>query len=93
MKIIELPCYGIKVTLDDTMIGFGKIESGLSTWESMDPEPMDTDSMDKPGDSYNGAIDAIESLILAHAVAGVDIKSPAYIEGIETVVDAIGNNI
>ena len=76
MKIIELPCYGIKVTLDDTMIGFGKIESGLSTWESMDPE-----------------IDAIESLILAHAVAGVDIKSPAYIEGIETVVDAIGNNI
>ena len=38
------------------------------------------------------AIDALESLILAHTCGGVDICSPAYLEGIETAVDAIGNH-
>lgn len=37
---------------------------------------------------YNAAMDGIESLILAHAVAGLDIESLAYIEGIETAVQA-----
>jgi len=39
------------------------------------------------------AHDAIESMILAHACAGIDIESPAYLEGIETTVDAIANNL
>jgi hypothetical protein len=33
------------------------------------------------------AIDAMESLILAHACAGVDIADLTYIEGIETAVE------
>ena len=37
-------------------------------------------------------IDAIESLILAHARAGIDIASPPYVEGIETAVNACANN-
>ncbi len=37
--------------------------------------------------------DPILSLVLAHAVAGVDISSPAYLEGIETAVEAIYNNL
>jgi len=41
----------------------------------------------------NGAVDAILSIILAHACAGIDIESPAYLEGIETAFDAVGNNI
>jgi hypothetical protein len=40
---------------------------------------------------YNSAIDGITSMILAHAVAGIDIESPAYIEGIETAVEAVSN--
>jgi len=36
--------------------------------------------------------DGIESMILAHAIAGVDIESPAYLEGIETAVEAVSNN-
>jgi len=44
-------------------------------------------------DDYNTAMDAIESMILAHAVAGVDVKSPAYLEGIETAVEACANNL
>jgi len=38
---------------------------------------------------YSPAIDGLEALILAHACAGVDVESPAYIEGIETAVDGI----
>ena len=41
---------------------------------------------------FNAAIDAVESLILAHACAGIDIESPAYIEGIETAIDACAEN-
>jgi hypothetical protein len=38
------------------------------------------------------AHDAIESIVLAHACAGIDVESPAYIEGIETSIDAIANH-
>jgi len=42
---------------------------------------------------YNSAIDGITSMILAHAIAGVDVESPEYIEGIETAVNACADNI
>ena len=42
--------------------------------------------------NHDSALDAIESLILAHACAGIDVCSPAYLEGIETAIDAISNN-
>jgi hypothetical protein len=42
---------------------------------------------------FRFAMHAIESLILGHAVAGIDITDPAYIQGIETAVDAMNNNI
>jgi hypothetical protein len=41
---------------------------------------------------YNAGVDGVEALILAHACAGIDITTPAYLEGIETAVDAIANN-
>jgi len=37
------------------------------------------------------AADIIESLVLAHACAGVQVDSPAYIAGLESAVEAIGN--
>ena len=40
-------------------------------------------------DNFPTPIDGIESMILAHAIAGVDIESPAYLEGIETAVEAV----
>lgn len=43
--------------------------------------------------NYNYACDALEALILAHAVAGVNVESPAYLEGLETAIDAIANNL
>ena len=78
MKTIKLPCYEIKVEIEN---GGGTICSNLKT-----------DSI-STNDPYNPCIDALESLILAHAIAGVNIEDPAYIEGIETAVDAIINNI
>ena len=45
------------------------------------------------GDScFNSSIDGLESLVLAHACSGVDITSVAYVEGIKTALEAIGNN-
>lgn len=41
---------------------------------------------------FNSKVDAIQSLILSHALAGVDIQSLAYIEGIESAFIAIENN-
>ncbi len=40
----------------------------------------------------NGALDGIEAMILAAAAAGIDIESPAFMEAVETAIDAIGNN-
>ena len=39
------------------------------------------------------AMDAIESLILAHACAGIDVASPAYVQGIETAVETCWNKL
>ena len=37
------------------------------------------------------AFDAMQSLILGHACAGVDVTSAAYHEGLQTAVDAVLN--
>jgi hypothetical protein len=42
---------------------------------------------------HRAAIDALESLILGHACAGIDVESPAYLEGIDTALNAITNNL
>lgn len=42
--------------------------------------------------SFNSMIDGISSLVLAQAIAGIDVESPAYVEALEGVVEACGNN-
>jgi hypothetical protein len=42
---------------------------------------------------YNAFVDAIESIALAHACAGVNISDPAYAAGLETALEAAGNNL
>jgi hypothetical protein len=37
-------------------------------------------------------LDAVESLVLAHACAGVDVQSTPYLIGLETALKAIVNN-
>ena len=83
---IRLPCFGITVHLDRECSADSPARGTI------------TSQLREPGRgtlvrTFNAAIDGLEALILAHACAGVDIASPAYIEGIETAVDAIGNNL
>ena len=77
-KIIKLPCCGIEVDLDKQTI-VSKLKEGSNLGE----EDI----------AFNAAMDALESMILAHALAGVDIEAPAYLEGIDTAIDAIENNL
>lgn len=55
-------------------------------------ELEDEDEMEERLD-FNKRMDALESIILAHACAGIDISSPAYVEGVETAVESCANNI
>lgn len=63
-------------------IGGGQIQSNIA-------EVFGHDTEDDP---LKAMFDAIESLILAHACAGVNVSSPEYIQGIETAINACENN-
>ena len=43
------------------------------------------------GTKLRAALDTLESLLLAHATAGIRIDSPKYTEGVNTTLDAIMN--
>ena len=80
-RVIKLPCFDIVVELDSE--GSGTITSSLHE---------DSTVLAEEDVEYHAAIDALESIIMAHAVAGIDIETPAYLEGIETAVNAISHN-
>ena len=112
MKTIDLPCFGIQLTVDTDKPSGGSIVHSPDLYETCphcgQRECLYScdDSQGAAGDGnleseetvasrhqYNGAVDGITSMILAHACAGIDVESPAYLEGIETAVQAIGNNL
>lgn len=84
-KEIKLPIGGIIVTIDyddeNRPISGSIIHSELKA-EKEDPED----------ELYNAAIDGIASMILAHAMAEIDIQSNGYIEGLETAIESCSNN-
>lgn len=84
MKVIRLPCFGITIELGRWP---SKEEPACGTITSYLQEDLTGDDKE-----YLAAIDALESLILAHACAGVDVTSLAYIEGIESAVAAIAHH-
>jgi len=84
-KTIQLPCFGITVTIEDDSIDNdtrGSIhynQDEIENWDS--PEHKESEEL-------NGMMFGITSMILAHAIAGIDIETPAYIEGIESAVES-----
>ena len=88
-RTIVLPCFGIVVRLVRDQPGHpgrplaGDITSNLH----------ESDSGSEDDSDYEAAMDGIESLILAHACAGVDIAAPTYIAGIQTAVEAASANL
>lgn len=47
--------------------------------------------MDDP--VVKAAVDAVESLVLAHYCANVDVNGRDYLHGLNVAVEAIGNNL
>ena len=85
--LIELPCYGIRINIED---GGGSITDDLHESIQYDERHPDYAGLEEitSKENFNNLIDGVTSLILAHASAGVNVESPAYIEGIESAVDA-----
>lgn len=64
------------------------IENNSITSNLKDDEPADYGD-----DEYLAAVDAVEAMVLAHALAGIDVTNPAYVQGITVAVEAITNNV
>jgi hypothetical protein len=88
--ILELNCYGIRLDVNEDG---GSITSDLKESIQYNHKHPDYDEPEEQSskEMYNNMIDAIESLILAHACAGIDVSDPAYLEGIERAIKACVN--
>ena len=42
---------------------------------------------------HNAYLDALESIVLAHACAGIDVTDQRYVEGLNSALEAAGNNL
>ena len=84
MKTYNLPKYGIKVIVGENS---SSIESDLSDYL------LDEHLSEEAHEIHKAIINVIEALVLAHASAGIDVGSDAYIEGLDTTMDAIANNM
>ena len=82
-KTIELPCYGIKVTVNN----HDGLVSGLIFSDLIEENRI------AGKEAVDYAMHGIENMILAAACAGLDIQSPAFLEAIETAVDACTENL
>lgn len=86
-KTYTIPKYGITVEVISMSSGTsGGIKSELKR-HVFDGEPTESDL------ELHGAVHALESLILGHACAGIDIGSEAYVAGLDSAVEAIVNNL
>ena len=80
MKILDLGVYGIQLSFNKDDKG------GAAITTQMKEEDTRENSL------FNSGVDGIESMILAHFVAGIDVTTPAYIEGVETAYQALGQH-
>ena len=86
MKTIEIRVGSGTITLQLNGRGWGTSNSTLHITEA------DEDFGAEYQASYNSAIDGLESLVLAHACAGVDVEDPRYVAGIAAALEAISNH-
>jgi hypothetical protein len=93
MKSITLALYNGEITIDlSEPDAEGERSGSLRSVGLYDP-PISEEESGEEQSCYNYAITAIEALILAHACAGVDVESHAYITGINVTIDAAANNL
>jgi hypothetical protein len=83
-RTIKLPIEGITITLCER----GGRTAGAVTSDLTPDTDLDSDEYD----ANDGRVDALYSMLLAHACAGIDVETPAYLTGVQAVVDAIVND-
>ena len=107
MKMIKLPIHGIELSIDDENPSGGSINSldlyetcpkcgeHDCIWSCDESHIGEVESEDDVGGrlAFNGVVNGVMSMILAHACAGIDIESQAYLNGIETALQAAGGNL
>lgn len=81
METIKLPTFEITITHES------RDKNGASITSNLKATPETNENME-----FNAAMDGVESMVLAHFCAGIDVSSPAYLEGIETAVNAAGQS-
>lgn len=79
MNTLSLNCFGITLTFEPANKDGASIESKMAAASTPDNE------------QFNAGVDGIESMILAHFCAGIDVNSPAYLEGIKTAYESLCN--
>jgi hypothetical protein len=103
---ITLPCYSIEICLVQSEGSWEMVSGTISSdlhercpvCQEIEcggscPQPRSEPEETRFRERFNSAIDGLESLVLAHACAGIRVESPDYIKGIETAVDAIKNSL
>lgn len=84
-KTYTIKKYGIVIDVIDNLYGVIR-ESNLKQELTDETEEANIQEQSK------AQADAIESLVLAHACAGIDVSSDAYVEGLDTCLEAIANS-
>jgi len=94
MPEIVLNLSGGTFTLSDgditSDLHYGSLREFL---EGGDEEPGDPLNDQFNYGRYEGAIDAVESMILAAAQAGINVQGKPFLKAIQTTLDAIGNEL
>ena len=87
VKRIEIRVGKDCITLQLDGEGGGVVQSTLQITE------RDAEFEAEYRQDYNSAIDGLESMVLAHACAGIDVRDARYVGGIGTALDAISNHM
>jgi len=83
----------IVITLEGDTIELETHGQGGTVTSSLAIPASNTEYPKSIKDRYNAAIDGVESLVLAHACAGVDVRSKEYVGGLKVAIESITNNL
>lgn len=59
----------------------------------LDGKSISTDLKEPDEDTFNAAVDGLESFLLALHCAGVDVDTPQVKEALEVSIEALANNL
>lgn len=69
---------------------YGSLEEFREAGDDQSNDPLDDQFS---YGRYEGAIDALESIVLAASQAGIDVQGKQFTTALQATLDAIGNNL